>query len=144
GTRRFVGDFRLTWRAPGGWSLFWGAQVFSGASNNKEFKANNGGSLCLDSFNTDIAGDPTTIPLYGHFCVDVSVPAAWYHNASITKEIGNKFEMTVGMSNIFDKRPPQVSLIGGTGIPGTIGPVLATSQYDFLGRRLFVNVIRKF
>jgi len=49
----------------------------------------------------------------------------------------------VGMRNIFDKRPPQVSLFG-TGSPGVIGPVVATSQYDFLGRRMFVNVSRKF
>ena len=52
--------------------------------------------------------------------------------------------MTVGMSNIFDKRPPQVSRVGGTGIPALIGPVVGTSQYDFLGRRIFVNVSRKF
>jgi iron complex outermembrane receptor protein len=73
----------------------------------------------------------------------VKVPAVWYHNASITKEIGKNFEMTVGMRNIFDKRPPKVSLFG-TGSPGTIGPVVATSQYDFLGRRMFFSVSRKF
>jgi iron complex outermembrane receptor protein len=143
GTRRWVGDFRLTWRIPGGWSAFWGTEVFSGASNNKEFKANHGGTLCNDSFNTDINGDPTNIPIYGHYCVDVTVPTAWYHNASITKEIGDKFEATIGMRNIFDKKPPKVSLFG-TGSPGTIGPVVATSQYDFLGRRMFFSVTKKF
>jgi outer membrane receptor protein involved in Fe transport len=51
--------------------------------------------------------------------------------------------MTVGMRNIFDKRPPKVSLFG-TGSPGTIGPVVATSQYDFQGRRVFFSVSRKF
>jgi iron complex outermembrane receptor protein len=76
--------------------------------------------------------------------VDVKVPSAFYHNASVTKEIGNKFEITLGMSNIFDKRPPQVSRIGGTGIPFLIGPVVGTSQYDLIGRRMFLNVTRRF
>ncbi|WP_309661267.1 TonB-dependent receptor domain-containing protein [Sphingomonas sp.] len=144
GTRRWVGDFRLTWRVPSGWTFFWGTEIFSGASNEKEFRANNGGSLCVDSFNLDIDGNPTNIPLRGHYCVNVKVPATWYHNASITKEIGKKFELTLGMRNVFNTKPPKVSLIGGTGIPGTIGPVLSTSQYDFLGRRMFINVSRKF
>jgi iron complex outermembrane recepter protein len=143
GTRRWVGDFRLTWRPRGGWSLAWGTEIFSGASNEKEWRANHGGSLCTDSLNTDINGVETDIPIYGHYCVDVKVPTAWYHNASITKEIGKSFEMTVGMRNIFDKRPPKVSLFG-TGSPGTIGPVVATSQYDLFGRRIFMSVTRKF
>jgi iron complex outermembrane receptor protein len=143
GTRKWVGDFRLTWRAPGGWSLFWGTEIFSGASNEKEWRANHGGALCADSFNTDINGNDTNIPLYGHYCVDVKVPTAWYHNASITKDIGKNFEATIGMRNVFNKKPPKVSLLG-TGSPGTIGPVVATSQYDFLGRRLFLNISKKF
>jgi iron complex outermembrane receptor protein len=143
GTRRWVGDFRATWRAPEGWTLFWGTEIFSGASNEKEWKANHGGSLCTDSFATDINGHDTNIPIYGHYCVDVKVPAAWYHNASITKEIGKNFEATIGMRNVFNKKPPKVSLFG-TGSPGTIGPVVATSQYDFLGRRMFFNVSKKF
>jgi len=144
GTRKWVGDFRLTWRIPGGWSAFWGTEIFSGASNEKEYRANHGGTLCNDSFNTDINGIPTTIPVYGHYCVDVKVPTAWYHNASITKELGKNLEMTVGMRNIFDKRPPKVSTIGGVGVPGVIGPVVATSQYDFIGRRMFFSVSQKF
>src|SRR5262249_52176029 len=117
---------------------------FSGANNEKEYRANHGGTLCNDSFNTDIDGNPTDIPIYGHYCVDVKVPTAWYHNASITKEFGKNLEFTVGMRNIFDKRPPKVSTIGGVGVPGVIGPVVATSQYDFIGRRMFFSVSPKF
>lgn len=144
GTRRWVGDFRLTWNVPGGWSLFWGTEIYSGASNNKEFEDANGGSLCRDSVNTDINGDPTGIPIRGHYCVDVTVPTAWYHNASVTKDLPNNLELTLGLRNVFNKKPPRVSLVGGTGIPGTIGPVVATSQYDFLGRRVFLSLSKKF
>jgi len=30
------------------------------------------------------------------------------------------------------------------GVPGVIGPVVATSQYDFIGRRMFFSVSQKF
>jgi len=143
GTRKWVGDFRLTWRMRNGWSLFWGTEIFSGASNEKEWRANHGGTLCTDSVGTALDGTDTNVPVYGHYCVDVKVPTAWYHNASITKEIGKNLEATVGMRNVFDKRPPKVSLFG-TGSPLTIGPVVATSQYDFLGRRMFFSVSKKF
>jgi iron complex outermembrane receptor protein len=62
----------------------------------------------------------------------------------VTKEIGKKFEMTLGMSNIFNTKPPRTSTIGGAGIPTLIGPVVGTSQYDLIGRRVFLNVSRKF
>ena len=121
--------------------------MFSGASNEQEFRDNNAtvpGTTCVASFALDVDGNVTNIPVRGNYCVDVKVPAVYYHNASITKEIGKKFELTIGLRNIFDKKSPRVSLVGGTGIPATIGPVLAASQYDFLGRRFFINVSRKF
>jgi iron complex outermembrane receptor protein len=132
GTRKWAGDFNLTWRAPQDLTLFYGIDFFSKASNKKEFKESNGGDLCVES---SIRGD---------YCVDVSVPAVLYHSASITKELYERFELTVGMSNIFDKKPPRVSTIGGTGIPSLIGPVVGTSQYDLIGRRLFMNLGMKF
>jgi len=48
------------------------------------------------------------------------------------------------MRNIFDTKPPRVSTIGGGGLPAEIGPVVGTSQYDFLGRRVFFNISKKF
>ena len=59
-----------------------------------------------------------------------------------TKWLG--LEATLGMRNIFDTRPPRVSTIGGGGLPSLIGPVVGTSQYDFLGRRVFLNLTKKF
>jgi iron complex outermembrane receptor protein len=139
GSRKWVADLNLTWKLRNDWSLFWGTEIYGKASNNKEFSESH-----------KIAGVPSLCPtsvLYGNFCVDVSVPTYWYHSASISKQIGSpnhRLELTLGMRNIFDKKPPQVSLIGGTGLPVTIGPVVATSQYDFLGRRVFFNLTKKF
>ena len=132
GDPKYVGDFNLTWRAPDGWTFFWGMDVIGKANNRSDFEGASGGDLCNNSV------------VYGVYCVDVSVPRVIYHAASITKDIGDKFELTLGVANLFDKHPPRTSTIGGFGIPSLIGPVVATSQYDFVGRRAFVNVSRKF
>ena len=135
GDPKFVADINATYRPGGGWSLFWGTEIYGKASNEARFKRNHGDDLCQQSV------------IYGEYCVDVKVPTTFYHSASVTKEIGsagNKFELTLGIRNMFDTRPPRVSTIGGTGLPGLLGPVVATSQYDFLGRRVFFNVSKKF
>jgi iron complex outermembrane receptor protein len=135
GDPKFVADLNATWRPGGGWTLFWGTEIYGKASNERKFRDAHGGDLCNQSV------------IYGEYCVDVKVPTTFYHSASVTKEFGsanNKFEFTLGIRNMFDTRPPRVSTIGGTGLPGLLGPVVATSQYDFLGRRIFLNVSKKF
>jgi iron complex outermembrane receptor protein len=72
------------------------------------------------------------------------VPAVFYHNFSVSKEFADgKFTITAGVSNLFDTRPPRVSVLNGGNI-STLGPVAAASQYDFVGRRGFVNISTKF
>jgi iron complex outermembrane recepter protein len=132
GDPKWVGDFNLTWRAPAGWSLFWGVDVIGGASNEDDFRDAHGGDICVDSV------------IRGHYCVDVKTPATFYHAVSVSKEVKDNYEFTLGVSNLLNTKPPRVSTIGGIGIPALIGPVVGTSQYDFLGRRLFVNVSKKF
>ena len=135
GDPKFVGDFNLTWKAHGGWTVFWGTEVYGKASNNKKFEDRHGGSLCQVSV------------IWGDYCVKVSVPTTFYHAASVTKEFGERYgrvQLTLGVRNMFDTRPPLVSTIGGGGLPSEIGPVVATSQYDFLGRRVFFNISKKF
>jgi iron complex outermembrane receptor protein len=144
GTERFVGDVTLTWKPRGGWTIFWGANIFGKFSNDRIYKEVHAGSLCNSADPNDPTYSPTT-QLYGAFCVRTSAPTVVYHSVSITKEFGNLgLEITGGIRNIFDTRPPQVSTIGGTGLPSTIGPVIGTSQYDFLGRRAFFNITKKF
>jgi len=100
------------------------------------YKDRNGGSLCNDA---------SPSPIWGVYCVRLKVPAVFYHAASVTKEFPKQgLQLTFGVRNIFDTRPPRVSTIGGAGIPALIGPVVGTSQYDFLGRRVFFNLSKKF
>lgn len=132
GSPKFVGDFNLTWRPRGGWSIFYGIDVFGKTDDTEDLLEDIGGDdNCIDS------------ALRGTYCLDVKVPTTFYHAMSVTKELSDRFEFTVGMSNIFDTRPPRVSVVGNNVIP-MIGPVVGTSQYDFYGRRMFVNVSRRF
>jgi iron complex outermembrane receptor protein len=74
----------------------------------------------------------------------LTTSAVFYHNVSITQDIADgKFSITLGLSNIFDKRPPRVSVLNGGEI-SMLGPVVAASQYSFVGRKGFVNVSTKF
>ena len=138
GDPEWVADLNLNWRAPGGWNLFWGMDVIGKADNLNDF-----GGANLD----DIPGRScVSSTIYGEYCVDVSVPTVVYHSASVTKEFAAplNLEATLGIANLLDTTPPRVTTIGGTGIPSLIGPVVGTSQYDFLGRRIFFNISKKF
>ncbi|MGZ2411219.1 iron complex outermembrane recepter protein [Sphingomonas sp. F9_3S_D5_B_2] len=136
GDPKFVADLNASWRPGNGWTFFWGTEWYGKASNNRLYEERNGGSLCNDD-------NPS--PIWGVYCERLTVPNVFYHAASITKEFPKSgLELTFGVRNIFDTRPPRVSTIGGSGLPSLIGPVVGTSQYDFQGRRAFLNFSKKF
>lgn len=136
GDPKFVADLNATWKPTSTLSLFWGTEWYGKASNERLYKARHGGSLCRDE-------NPSVI--WGNFCVRLKVPNTFYHSASVTKEFKEQgLQLTAGVRNIFDTRPPRVSTIGGGGLPSLIGPVVGTSQYDFIGRRVFLNLSKKF
>lgn len=142
GSPDWVADFRATWAHPSGFSAFYGINVIGGTSNVEDFLDDNAGDPCLESFNRDNpAGD---LPIYGRYCPDLTTPTTFYHNFSLSQEIADgRAEVTLGVSNIFDTRPPRVSLFNGGQI-STLGPVVAASQYPFVGRRAFINASMKF
>jgi len=142
GSPEWVADFRATWAHPSGFSLFYGINVIGSTSNVEDFLEDNGGDRCIDSFNTDNpAGD---LPIYGRYCPDLTTPTTFYHNISISQEIGDgMFDITAGISNLFDTRPPRVSVLNGGQI-SLLGPVVSASQYPFVGRRAFINVSTRF
>lgn len=132
GSPRWVGDFRFNWQPNKSLSLFYGINVIGGTSNLKDFLRDNGGQRCINS------------SIRGTYCPVLTTSAVFYHNMSITQDIADgKFSITLGLSNIFDKRPPRVSVLNGGEI-SMLGPVVAASQYSFVGRKGFVNVSTKF
>jgi iron complex outermembrane receptor protein len=144
GDPAFVADLNATWRNNrGDWTVFWGTEYYGKSSNNGKVEEVNGGTLC-HPFDP---ADASTL-IWGSYCLNVTVPAYWYHSASITKDFGSpahRLEITLGMRNIFNTKPPRISTIGGgNGLPVLIGPIVATSQYDLIGRRIFFNITKKF
>ena len=132
GSPKWVGDFRATWIHPSGFSLFYGINVIGATSNVQDFLDANGGEPCINS------------TVYGTYCPDLTAPATFYHNMSVSQDIAEgRFSITAGVSNLFDTRPPRVSVLNGGEI-GLLGPVIYASQYGFTGRRAFVNVSAKF
>jgi iron complex outermembrane receptor protein len=131
GSPKWTGDFRATWETNGGFTLFYGLNVIGGTSDLQDFLDRNGDDPCIDS------------SVRGRYCPKFSAPATFYHNVSVSQEINDRFEITFGIANLFDTRPPRVSVLNGGQI-STLGPVIAASQYPFTGRRAFLNVSSKF
>ncbi|USI78944.1 MULTISPECIES: TonB-dependent receptor domain-containing protein [unclassified Sphingopyxis] len=70
----------------------------------------------------------------------LEAPNYFLHSASVQFNIAEKYEITAGVQNLFDKKPPRISAIGYT----TIGNAPLYSGYDYRGRTFFVNASAKF
>src|SRR3546814_14460634 len=77
----------------------------------------------------------------GRYCPKLKAPTTFYHNVSITQEIADRFEITFGIANLLNTRPPRESVLNGGQI-STLGPVIVASQYPFDGRRAFLRTGR--
>ncbi|QQV78084.1 TonB-dependent receptor [Sphingomonas aliaeris] len=75
-----------------------------------------------------------TTPFY------LEVPDYYLHSLSAQIPAGDRFGLTVGVRNLLDKEPPQIS----SGVYNRVGNAPLYSGYDYLGRQFFVNVSAKF
>jgi len=123
----FVGDLKTTY-STGDWSIFYGLQVIGGISNEEDLRFAFAGDVCTPSALR--AGD---------ICPVFKFKPQFYHSASVTREIGKRFSMTIGLNNIFDNGPPRSSNVSNI-FGGQVGQITANgSQYDLVGRRAFVS-----
>jgi len=58
------------------------------------------------------------------------------HNASIQFNIGDRYQFTIGVRNLFNTAPPRITAVGYN----TIGNAPLYSGYDYVGRQFFANV----
>jgi iron complex outermembrane recepter protein len=70
---------------------------------------------------------------------DFTVPDYFLHGASVQYST-DSFGITLGVNNLFDKEPPQIS----GGAYNRIGNAPLYSGYDYVGRTFFLNVSKKF
>lgn len=128
GDPKWVGDFQLSW-SKGPWEVSYGMDVTGGTSDLQDLLDTQGGQPCRTSI----------FRPGGRFCQDVRLSPTFYHSMSVTREIEDKFTVTLGMANIFDTPPPRAStVLSGISAIGQ-APAFGT-QYDYFGRRIFLNV----
>jgi len=126
----WVGDFNVQLDT-GPWNLFYGLDAVGG-TDNTEYYTERQGSICRDftTYNTPV-------------CAQLRAKAKFYHSVAVTREIGENFLVTAGMSNLTNTRQPRLTDLSGTGV-NMLGQGVLTSQYDLRGRRAFVNVNIKY
>lgn len=71
----------------------------------------------------------------------LNTPSYFLHSVSLTySDSVNKWKATLGVRNLLDKKPPVIS----SGVYNRVGNAPLYSGYDYLGRRLFVDVSKTF
>ena len=139
GQPRWTGDFKFTWAPTPRTSVFYGLNVVGRTNNDADYQRAFGlasNTLCQ------------TTDIYGTYCANLTAKPTFYHSMSISQKIDDdKFDITLGVTNLFNTRPPRVTIQGSNSLNGnaiqTVGQSVFTSQYDLLGRRIFVAVTAK-
>lgn len=123
GRPKWVGNLTFSFMK-GPWSATWNMRGVGSASN---VELNDGVTTTTRNGNT--------------YDIVLDVPRVVYHNISVGRELGNGFDVIAGVSNAFGKAPPQVSRSGAT---TTMGRSAFYTQYDWRGRRVFLNLKKSF
>ncbi len=122
GHPKWVGRLNLT-ADVGDWSAYWGVQMVGSVSD------------------VDRLGDTAT---YRGDTVRVvrAADSVFYHSFSTSRRFDGDLTVRLGVANAFNKKPPRVSSVGG--VMEHIGDAAFYSQYDWLGRRVFMNLSKQF
>jgi iron complex outermembrane receptor protein len=123
GYPKWVGDLSFT-LDHGPWSFFYGVRYVGGTSNVDHF-----GDQPQTYYGTPAVYKLTTEPVV-------------YHDLSVSRKLPKGFEVRLGVANLFDEAPPAVT--GLSGEYDRIGNSAFYSQYDWVGRRFFINLGSKF
>lgn len=71
----------------------------------------------------------------------LDTPDYFMHSVSLSySDTASKWRATVGVRNVADKKPPMIS----SGVISRVGNAPLSSSYDYLGRRVFVNLSKSF
>lgn len=123
----WVGNFDLNFRK-GPVALRYGVSWFDSSSGTAEYNSTSRADGTVNQANVD-----TLDQFY-----KIEVPDYFLHTASVQFDIAKKFELTLGVRNLFDKQPPKVSTYYTV-----IGNAPLYSGYDYTGRQFFVNTTVK-
>jgi iron complex outermembrane receptor protein len=136
GEPKYTGDLNFTWDKDD-WRFLWSIDYFGRTSDIEDFRNATG----LDDACGVVDGSHV-----GPYCVDVVAERKIYNSASISKSFKDEqFRVVFGVANLFDTEPPKISEFGVNRRQVTnVGQAPFQSQYDFVGRRAFLNLIATF
>jgi iron complex outermembrane receptor protein len=109
------------------WSFYWGMS-FIGETDN------------FASFGRTTVTDSTGVQVD----IDLTADSRTYHSLSASREFDNGVVARLGVANLLDEIPPRLTQRGTGNEVDTLGNVAFYSQYDWLGRRYFVNLTMNF
>jgi iron complex outermembrane receptor protein len=121
----FVGDPDWTGQlnvrfSKGDWTGFWGVDMVGKASDAEDYADSNAAKTTFYKIHTEFTA---------------------YHNISVQKKFED-FSVTGGVANLFNEEPPQVTQAAGN--YNMVGRSVLSSQYDYIGRRVFLSMQAKF
>jgi iron complex outermembrane receptor protein len=138
GDPKWVGDLNITWnKAP--FTITYGLQVIS-KTNDLEDLLDQGLAMTADNC---VRSNAAFALRGGPYCPIYKLPRVAYHSISAEIQATKDFTFLVGVSNLFNKKPPPVSLVAASMTPFAQVPLLG-SYYDYYGRRLFVSAKTRF
>lgn len=90
-------------------------------------------------------GDGVVSPFLGAVNYDLVAETYWEHGVSVQWKLEDIGQMTFGVNNLFNAKPPIISSCPVSGCQYTrIGNRFNSSNYNLIGRSLFLNVTRTF
>lgn len=112
------------------WAFYWNVNYVGAVSNNESYFDRTG------SYSSSYRGTPVDIVLRSD--------SVMYHTFSLAYDWKDEdISAIVGVANAFDTTPPRVTTLN-LGEVNSVGNSAFYSQYDWLGRRVFLNATYKF
>lgn len=141
GDPKWVADLNVTWAiAP--FTFTYGLNVISGTND----LFGTGGLQAIGGANLTDNNCLATASAYalrgGPYCPAYKLPRVAYHSLSAEYQVTPDVSLLVGVSNLFNKKPPLVSTVG-TPISNFGQVATNATYYDYLGRRIFVSLKAK-
>ena len=127
-TPDWVGSFDAIFRK-GPVTFRYGLTWSNGSSGTAEFNSTSRQTGLVDQDNVQALRDAFIL----------EVPDYFLHSLSTQFNVSEKFELTLGVRNLLDKKPPTVSVFNTV-----IGNAPLFSGYDYTGRQFFINTNFKF
>ena len=122
GDPKWVGDFNLSWtKAP--CHVTYGLNVIAKTNDFHNLQDVGGTNLTTEQ----LPGDASAYALRGGpYCPVYKLPRVAYHSLSAEIQVTHDMSFLIGVSNLFDKKPPLVSTVGA--------PISTFGQVPLLGK----------